>query len=143
MRKTALVTGASSGIGKEFATQLAALNYDLVVVARRENLLLELQRELSNVKVVVFPKDLTADNAVEDLIKFLAEARIQIDVLINNAGFGDYNRFDEADIAKLQHEVSHLPKEERKGFRCKMCGDVLSSSGSLSNHKKLKHKIVK
>ena len=42
-----------------------------------------------------------------------------------------------------RHEVSHLPKEERKGFRCKMCGDVLSSSGSLSNHKKLKHKIVK
>ena len=105
MRKTALVTGASSGIGKEFATQLAALNYDLVVVARRENLLLELQRELSNVRVVVFPKDLTADNAVEDLIKFLAEARIQIDVLINNAGFGDYNRFYEADIAKLQHMI--------------------------------------
>ncbi len=105
MRKTALITGASSGIGREFAKQLAALDYNLVVVARRENLLIDLKRTLSNVRVKTFAKDLTEKNAVEDLIKFLSEEKLQIEVLINNAGFGDYARFDQADIGKLRNMI--------------------------------------
>lgn len=105
MRKTALITGASSGLGKEFAKQLAKQNYNLVVVARRESLLIDLKRTLSNVRVKVYTADLTAENAIDKLLKFLSEEKLQIDVLINNAGFGDYARFDQADIAKLQNMI--------------------------------------
>lgn len=105
MRKTALVTGASSGLGREFAKQLAVADYNLVVVARRKNLLIDLKRTLSNVKVKVHVADLTKENAVDNLLKFLTEEKIQIDVLINNAGFGDYNRFDKANIGKLQNMI--------------------------------------
>ncbi|MBS3737610.1 SDR family NAD(P)-dependent oxidoreductase [Mesohalobacter halotolerans] len=105
MRKTALITGASSGIGKEFTKQLAHQDYNMVIVARRENLLKALAREITEVKVNIFAIDLTTDNAIEDLLKYLSEEQIQIDVLINNAGFGDYKRFDQADIGKLQNMI--------------------------------------
>lgn len=105
MRKTALITGASSGIGKEFAKQLAEQDYNLVIVARREKLLQALARELTEVKVNIFAIDLTAENAIDDLLKYLSQEQIQIDVLINNAGFGDYDRFDQADISKLQNMI--------------------------------------
>jgi short-subunit dehydrogenase len=105
MRKTALITGASSGLGKEFARQLADKDYNLVLVARRENLLKDLARKLSQVKVNVFAIDLTAENAIEDLIKYLADENLSVHVLINNAGFGDYARFDKADIGKLQNMI--------------------------------------
>ncbi len=105
MRKTALITGASSGLGKEFAKQLAEKDYNLVLVARRENLLKDLARKFSQVKVHVFAIDLTAQNAVEDLVKYLSDQKLSIHVLINNAGFGDYARFDEADIGKLQNMI--------------------------------------
>lgn len=105
MRKTALITGASSGLGKEFAKQLAEQDYNLVIVARRENLLKDLARKLSQVKVNIYAIDLTAENAVENLIKYLSDEKIFIHVLINNAGFGDYARFDQADIGKLQNMI--------------------------------------
>jgi len=105
MKKTALITGASSGIGKEFAKLLASKGYNLVIVARRENLLKALALELSEVKVNIFSIDLTAENAIDDLLKYLSDEQIQIEVLVNNAGFGDYNRFDQADISKLQNMI--------------------------------------
>lgn len=105
MRKTALITGASSGLGREFAKQLAEQDYNLVVVARRENLLKDLARKHSQVKVTIYALDLTAKNAVEDLIKYLSDKKIYIHLLINNAGFGDYARFDQADIGKLQNMI--------------------------------------
>lgn len=105
MRKTALITGASSGLGRAFAKQLAERDYNLVIVARRENLLKDLARKLSQVKVNIYAIDLTAENAVENLIKYLSDEKIFIHVLINNAGFGDYDRFDQADIGKLQNMI--------------------------------------
>jgi short-subunit dehydrogenase len=105
MRKTALITGASSGIGHEFAEQLAQQGYNLVIVARRKKLLLDLARKHTDVKVTVYAKDLTEEDAVEDLFKFISEQHIPISLLINNAGFGDYDRFDQADIGKLQNMI--------------------------------------
>lgn len=105
MNKTALITGASSGIGKEFALQLAEQGYNIVIVARRENLLKDLAKTLPKVKVNIFAIDLTSERAVDTLLKFLSQEKIKIDVLINNAGFGDYNRFDQADIRKLQNMI--------------------------------------
>lgn len=106
MKKTALVTGASSGIGKEFTKLLAHQGYNLVIVARREKLLKALARELTEVRINVFAIDLTAENAINELMKYLSHEQIQVEVLINNAGFGDYDRFDQADISKLQNMIN-------------------------------------
>ncbi|MDP7111529.1 MAG: SDR family oxidoreductase [Myxococcota bacterium] len=88
--KTALVTGASSGLGREFAVQLAGMGAELVLTARREDRLDALGRELPDrfgVPVTVVPLDLTADGAPAALFE-VTEGRGQpVDVLVNNAGF--------------------------------------------------------
>ena len=84
----ALVTGASSGIGKELAEELAHRGTNLVVVARRENLLTDLATNLEKkygVKVVVHAMDLTAPDAAVALTEFLKE--YEVSILVNNAGF--------------------------------------------------------
>ncbi|MFK7819012.1 MAG: SDR family NAD(P)-dependent oxidoreductase [Planctomycetaceae bacterium] len=88
--KWSLVTGASSGIGAEFARQLAARGSKLVLVARREERLQTLSDELSTESRVV-AIDLLEDDAIEKL--HLATTDIDIALLVNNAGFGDYGPF--------------------------------------------------
>ncbi len=90
-RGTAVVTGASSGIGAEFARLLAARGYEVVLVARRRERLEQLASELGSAEVVEC--DLAADPlAVEHAL----EGR-EVDVLVNNAGFGTWGRFVESD----------------------------------------------
>ena len=89
----ALITGASSGIGKDMARYLASLNYDLVIVARRENLLQELKNELkTNVEIEV------ADISDIEACKSIFEKYKDIDMLINNAGFGKFGEFKDIDL---------------------------------------------
>jgi uncharacterized protein len=100
--RTAVVTGASAGIGKAFAEQLAALGYDLVVVARREERLHELQEQVQRehgVRVEVCPADLADEEQVER-VALMLEQRDDVEVLVNNAGFGVSGRFHEADVVK-------------------------------------------
>ncbi len=101
MKNVALITGASSGLGKEFAKIHASRGGDLVLVARREIELNSFKMELQknyNISVEVFPIDLTQADAVENLINNLESKGIQIDVLINNAGFGGYGNFHEREL---------------------------------------------
>jgi uncharacterized protein len=86
---TALVTGASAGLGVEFARQLAARGYDLVLVARRRERLEELAAELPREPVVI-DHDLAADAA--GLPAKVEAAGATVDLLVNNAGFGTYGR---------------------------------------------------
>lgn len=92
-RRTALVTGASSGIGLELARLLAADGYDVVVVARNLRRLEEIAGELraaDGVSVRCHPRDLSLPGAAPQLWADLANAGLAVDVLINNAGVGLY-----------------------------------------------------
>src|ERR671937_436462 len=88
---TALVTGASSGIGRELARVLAEHGHDVVLVARNERKLKELARELREVHGVdarPMPTDLAAPDAARDLARRLDAEGIRVEVLVNNAGIG-------------------------------------------------------
>lgn len=91
MTKTALVTGASSGIGKVFAQHLAAQNYNLFITARRKELLESLASELQDkyqVQVICLAIDLTTTAGRDQLFAATEEQGHEIDLLVNNAGFG-------------------------------------------------------
>jgi short-subunit dehydrogenase len=90
MTETALITGASSGIGEHFARQLADRGHDLVLVARRADRLEGLAAELS-AKTTVIAADLATDAA--SVPARVAELGLEVDLLINNAGFGTHDRF--------------------------------------------------
>jgi short-subunit dehydrogenase len=91
MTRTALITGASSGIGEAFADVFAAEGFDLVITARREDRLRAVADRLGRVhgrRVEVIVGDLSQRNACERLCLEIASARLAIDALVNNAGYG-------------------------------------------------------
>ena len=95
MAKTALITGASSGIGAELARLHAANGDNLVLVARRIDKLEELKAELNNVQVNCISMDLAVENAGQKLFDEVAKLNIEIDYLINNAGLGGQGYYHE------------------------------------------------
>lgn len=102
-RQTVLITGASGGIGYEMAKLLAEKNYDIVAVARSEDKLLQLQKELESqygILVTVIPKDVSAPQAVTEIEQELEEKGISVELLINNAGFGHMAAFLDADWSR-------------------------------------------
>lgn len=96
----ALITGASSGIGREIAKYLASMGYDLIVVARNTEKLNRLRDELTDVSVRVITLDLCREQDSFDLYEHLKDE--QIDFLVNNAGFGVYGKFTEV---PLENEI--------------------------------------
>ncbi len=102
MKETALITGASGGIGEEMARELARRGFSLVLVARSRDKLEALASELSSatVSVKVIAMDLEKPNAALDLVEELSKQSIQVDLLVNNAGFGDTGLFAESDLSK-------------------------------------------
>ena len=99
-RETALITGASSGIGRALAEVFAEHDYDLVVVARREEKLQELKAELEEecgVSVTVLAKDLSDVNAPQEIFEELQAQNVTVDVLVNNAGLATVDNVHEAD----------------------------------------------
>ena len=105
---TALITGASSGLGAEYATQLAARGADVVLVARREDRLRELADRLTRdhgVRAASVPLDLTRADAAAALRRELDERRLRVQTLVNNAGFGMKGAFAEADAARIGEMV--------------------------------------
>ncbi len=106
--KTALVTGASSGIGYELAICHAKQGGDLVVTARsvhQLNMLKSTVESKYGVKCAVIPSDLTVENAAKKLMDEIDEHNIEIDYLINNAGVGMNGSFEDGDIAAMQQMV--------------------------------------
>jgi uncharacterized protein len=93
----ALITGASAGLGAEFARQLADRGVRLVLVARRRERLEELARTL-RVEAEVLPADLATAGGVATVAARLARTSAPVDLLVNNAGFGSYGRFTELPV---------------------------------------------
>jgi short-subunit dehydrogenase len=100
-RPLALVTGASSGIGLELARVAAERGHDLVLVARREEALRALAAEIERdrgVSARVLPADLAAPDGPDAVVRAVEDLGIEVDVLVNNAGFGLYGDFLDTDI---------------------------------------------
>jgi uncharacterized protein len=116
-RKTAIVTGASEGIGQELSRIFAREGYDLVLVARNEAKLAALADELScrhGIKARVIPKDLSSRTAPREIFDELEEDGVVIDTLVNNAGYTVYGTFAAADLAAQQKMIDvliHAPVE--------------------------------
>jgi hypothetical protein len=102
------VTGASSGIGEQFAYALARGNNDLVLTARREDRLNAVAATAKNLgarRVEIIAIDLARRDAPEEICRRLAAAQIDVDCLINNAGFGTAGRFDRMALARECEEI--------------------------------------
>lgn len=142
MKKVALITGASTGIGREMALLHAEHGGDLVLVARNEDKLNELAHEVKEIhkrEAVVLPKDLTKKEASKELFDKVTAENIVVDFLINNAGFGGIGKFNEQvwsnNLAMIQlniialSELTHLflqPMVERNS------GKILNVSSTAS-----------
>ncbi len=110
MGYTALVTGASTGLGREFARQLARMGVGLILVARdgeRLDALAEALRDPGRPDIEVIAADLTAPEGLERVAARLSSDEHPVDILINNAGFGVYDGFECSDIAaeRRMHEL--------------------------------------
>ncbi len=104
MNATALITGASAGLGKEYARLFARDGHDVALVARRKDKLDDLARDLegehANVRAHVVAEDLAAPGAAERVVAALRERGLEIQFLVNNAGFGATGAFVELDVAR-------------------------------------------
>jgi short-subunit dehydrogenase len=107
---TALITGATAGIGGEFARQLAPYADTLILVARRGERLAALEQELlrENKQLTIHSRtvDLSDEAQIDGLAQWVKESGFMLDLLVNNAGLGDHGDFSSADWAKLKRIIS-------------------------------------
>ena len=104
-KKMVLITGASGGIGRDFADVFARNEYDVIVVARSADRLQALADELGDryaTAVTVIAQDLAAPTAARALFDAVTAQGLPVDELVNNAGFADYGAFVESDLAKQE-----------------------------------------
>lgn len=133
---TTLITGASNGIGLELSKIHASNGDDLVLVARNKAKLDELKIELESqyqIKVYTIGKDLSSQNAAKEVYDQTSKENIQIDYLINNAGFGDFGMFVDLDWSK-QEQMIHLNITTLTQFTHLYLQDMLKrGSGKIMN----------
>lgn len=115
MKETALVTGASSGIGLEMCRELSSRNINLIIVARSTDKLIELKKELNSKyssMIHIFTKDLSDAKNAEELYHEIKQEGLKVTMLINNAGFGSYGDFAEKNLEEelrmIQLNISSL-----------------------------------
>ena len=130
MKKTALITGASSGIGLALARQFADQGWDLVLVARRQKNLQDLSNELSqefDCRCHTIAFDLSKEKAARALFDEIRFRNLQIDCLVNNAGRGHYNDFLDIDW-QLEEETIYLNVTVLTSL-CKFFGKAMVENG--------------
>jgi len=141
-RETALITGASGGIGEALARIFAARSYDLVLAARSGEKLNTLAAELSEqfkIRATSAPVDLSAPTGSEQLLASLQAKAVAVDVLVNNAGFGTFGAFADADLreqlAQIQVNVvalTHLTRELLPGMVRRGQGKILNVASTAA-----------
>ena len=142
MSKTVLITGASSGIGCEFAKIHAEAKDNLILVARSIDKLDELKNELEekhNISVFTIGKDLSYPVAAKEVYDELKEKGYSVDYLINNAGFGDFGLFAESDWNKQEKMINlniialaHLTRLFLPDMICRRSGKILNVASTAS-----------
>src|SRR5579859_8172033 len=106
--KTALITGASSGIGAQFSKALAARKANLILVARSEQTLQQLAAELSRthgIRAEVIAADLSRPGAAQQIMAEVQRGGLHVDILINNAGFATHGLFDSLTVDRQRDEI--------------------------------------
>ena len=143
MKQTALITGASNGIGLELARIHAKRGGNLVLVARSQDKLNQLADELRaqhhDIQITVIAQDLAMLHAAQSVFAQTEQLGIQVDILINNAGFGGHGRFFERELTKEQQmiqlnittltELTHLYLQ---GMVARRSGKILNVSSTAS-----------
>lgn len=142
MRKTALITGASGGIGLELARCFARGGFDLVLVARDETRLRKAADELQarfKITARIITKDLSQPQAPDEIWAQLQQEKVHVDVLVNNAGFSVYGLFRETDLnAELQMmqvnivALTHLSKLFLPAMIEKSSGRILNVASTAA-----------
>jgi uncharacterized protein len=138
---TVLITGASAGIGREFARQLAPVVNTMVLVARRNDRLeaLELELKIVNPRLEVFCRqlDLRDQAELERFCDWLDESGLSVDLLVNNAGLGDRGAFIDGEWARLHAmlqvniaALTYLTYRTLPGMRKSGCGAILNVSSA-------------
>jgi len=106
---TALITGASSGIGRELAWELAPHAHALILVARRIERLDELKSQIAlefpKVNIFVYGLDLRGEQETDAFVQWLGENNLRVNFLVNNAGHGDYGDFESGDWSRFQSMI--------------------------------------
>src|ERR1035438_6370814 len=135
-RKTALITGASSGIGLELARIFAREGYNLVLVARNGDRLRQLASELEKAdgaRSLILATDLTDPGAAAYVLDQTTRAAVQLDVLVNNAGFGQYGLFAENDLEECLQQIQLNVTTLTHLTRLYLPGMIERKSGRLLN----------
>ena len=107
----ALITGASSGIGLEIAKNLAEKGYNLILTARRRDLLEEVAKNISSkndVNVDIISKDLSLKESTQEIFEFCEAKEYSVDILVNNAGYGIKTAFDKTSVEEEEKFIRVL-----------------------------------
>ena len=131
--KTVLITGASSGIGREFAEIYAEKGYNLVITARRKEKLKEIKEKYPDVKVDMIVCDLSLSESPDYLYETIKASGTLIDILINNAGFGLFGEFKDTDPAKEEEMIDLNIQALVKMTKLFMKDMVERNSGKILN----------
>lgn len=134
MKGTAIVTGASGGIGLEVCRILASEGYGIVAIARSADRLGELGKEISErygTPFEAFPCDLTEEGAARAVYDRFGDR--DVGILVNNAGFGDYGRFAECDLSKQERMIELNVLALTRLTRLFLPGMVSRGSGRILN----------
>lgn len=142
MKKTALITGASGGIGYELATIHAEHGDDLVIVARTKCRLDELKTTLEGrfgINVLAIEKDLSIAGSAAEIYNEVSSKNIIVEYLVNNAGFGDVSLFAESDWPRLEMMINlnilaltHLSRLFLPGMISRRSGKILNVASTAS-----------
>jgi short-subunit dehydrogenase len=141
-RKTALITGASFGIGLELARVFAREGHDLVLVARTGDKLRQLASELEKAhgaRSLILAVDLSNPGSAAYILDQTTRANIEVDILVNNAGFGQYGPFAESDLEECLRQIqvnvttlTHLTRLYLSGMMERRSGSILNVASTAA-----------